>query len=139
MAHGFAIALQHAIRIGQCGAVKEPDVYVRGEYIDVAEGGVSQTCNRTAVMQQLPDFDIAQCTAKHRHELRTPFYSYGERPSFSSSIAWVLAWRLPARANGGVGCGAARCRHRRRRLIKPTGFTIVGGHAGNTALCSNRM
>ena len=24
-------------------------------------------------------------------------------------------------------------------LLKPTGFTIVGGHAGNTPLCSSRM
>ena len=36
--------------------MKEPHVDVRGEYIDVAEGRISQTCNRTAVMQKLPDF-----------------------------------------------------------------------------------
>src|SRR6516165_7710681 len=36
--------------------MKEPDVHVRGEYIHVAEGRISQTCNRTAVMQKLPDF-----------------------------------------------------------------------------------
>src|SRR5215472_5720684 len=29
---------------------------MRSEYIDVAEGRISQTCNRTAVMQKLPDF-----------------------------------------------------------------------------------
>src|SRR5215469_6263024 len=31
-------------------------VYVRGEYVDVAKGRISQTCSRTAVMQKLPDF-----------------------------------------------------------------------------------
>src|SRR3989440_11599565 len=56
MAHELAGALQQAGRIGQRCAVKEPHVYVRMEYIDVAEGRVSQTCNRTAVMQKLPDF-----------------------------------------------------------------------------------
>src|SRR5258708_19396062 len=56
MAHELAGALQQASRIRQCCAVKEAHVYVRGEYIDVAEGRISQTCNRTAVMQKLPDF-----------------------------------------------------------------------------------
>src|SRR6202050_2424270 len=56
MAHEFAVALQQAGRIRQGCAVKEPHVYVRSEYIDVAEGRLSQTCNRTAVMQKLPDF-----------------------------------------------------------------------------------
>jgi hypothetical protein len=36
--------------------VKEPHVYVGSEYIDVAKGRIAQTCNRTAVMQDLPDF-----------------------------------------------------------------------------------
>src|SRR5215470_18426982 len=39
--------------------MKEPNVYMRGEYIDVAEGRISQTCNRTAVMEELPDFVAA--------------------------------------------------------------------------------
>src|SRR5260370_32140260 len=56
MAHELAGALQQAARIRQCCAVKEPQVYVRRECIDVAEGRVSHTCNRTAVMQELPDF-----------------------------------------------------------------------------------
>src|SRR6185369_15763536 len=42
--------------IRQRCAVKEPHVYVRGEYIYVAEGRISQTCHRIAVMQKLPDF-----------------------------------------------------------------------------------
>src|SRR3984893_17473259 len=56
MAHELAGALQQACRIRQRCAVKEPHVYVRREYVDVAEGRISQTCNRAAVMQKLPDF-----------------------------------------------------------------------------------
>jgi len=56
MAHEPAGALQQAGRIRQRCAVKEPDVYVRNKYIDVAEWRISQTCNRAAVMQELPDF-----------------------------------------------------------------------------------
>src|SRR3981081_3068038 len=59
MAHELAGALQQAGRIRQRCAVKEPHVYVRSEYIDVAEGRISQTCNRTAVMQKFPDFVAA--------------------------------------------------------------------------------
>src|SRR5258708_39258529 len=56
MTHELAGALQQAGRIRQRCAVKEPHVYVGSEYIDVPEGRVSQTCDRTAVMQKLPDF-----------------------------------------------------------------------------------
>src|SRR5258708_28208515 len=56
MAHEPAGALQQARRIGQRRAVEEPHVYVHSEYIDAAEGRISQTRNRTAVMQKLPDF-----------------------------------------------------------------------------------
>ena len=56
MAHELSCALQQVGRIGQRCALKEPHIYVRGEYIDVAEGRISQTGNRTAVMQKLPDF-----------------------------------------------------------------------------------
>jgi hypothetical protein len=56
MAHELAGALQQVSRIRQRCAVKEPHVYVRSEYIDVTERRISQTCNRTAVMQELPDF-----------------------------------------------------------------------------------
>src|SRR5258707_12085737 len=56
MAHELAGALQQAGRMGQRCAVKETHVNVRSEYIDVAEGRISQTRNRTAVMQKLPDF-----------------------------------------------------------------------------------
>src|SRR5712671_1697984 len=59
MAHELAGALQQAGRIQQHCAVKESHVYMRSEYIDVAERRVSQTCNRTAVMQKLADFVAA--------------------------------------------------------------------------------
>jgi hypothetical protein len=56
MAHELAGALQQVGRVRQRCAVKEPYVYVRSEYIDVAKGRISQTCNGTAVMQELPNF-----------------------------------------------------------------------------------
>src|SRR3954463_1138646 len=56
MAHELAGAFQQACWIRQRCAVKEPYVYVRSEYIHVAEGRISQTCNRAAVMQKLPYF-----------------------------------------------------------------------------------
>src|ERR1700726_1698898 len=55
MAHELAGALQQAGRIRQRCAVKEPHVDVRSEYVDVREGCISQTCNRTAVMQEFAD------------------------------------------------------------------------------------
>ncbi len=56
MAHEPAAALQQAGRIRQRCPVKEPHVYVRSEYIHIGERRVSQTRNRMAVMQNLPDF-----------------------------------------------------------------------------------
>jgi hypothetical protein len=56
MAHELAGALQQAGRIGKRCAVKEPHIDVRGKYIDIAERRISQTYNRTTVMQKLPDF-----------------------------------------------------------------------------------
>ncbi len=41
MAHELAGALQQARRIPQRRAVKESHIYVRSEYIDVAEGRIS--------------------------------------------------------------------------------------------------
>src|SRR3989440_11205356 len=56
MAHELAGALQQAGRIRERCAVKVPHVYVRSEYIAVAGVRISQTSNRTAVMQKLTDF-----------------------------------------------------------------------------------
>src|ERR1017187_1182737 len=68
MAHELTGALQQAGRIRQRCALKEPHVYVRSEYIDVAEGSISQTCNRIAVMQELPNFVPA--FSHHRQRAR---------------------------------------------------------------------
>src|SRR6266702_8964769 len=73
MTHELAGALQQASRIRQRCAMKEPHVYVRSEYIDVAEGRISQTRNRTAVMQELPDFVPA-----FSHHLK-PLMRYGSQ------------------------------------------------------------
>jgi len=59
MAHELASALQQADRIGQRRAVEESHVYVRSKYIDVAEGRISQTGYRAAVMEKLPNFVAA--------------------------------------------------------------------------------
>src|SRR5271170_1453357 len=56
MAHELAGSLQQAGRIWQRCSVKEPHVYMRSEYIHVAERRIPQTCNRTAVVQELPNF-----------------------------------------------------------------------------------
>src|ERR1700720_4096832 len=56
MAHELAGALQQVSRVRQRCAVKKTNVYVRGEYIHIAEGCISQTCYRAAVVQKLPDF-----------------------------------------------------------------------------------
>src|SRR4029077_11886269 len=63
----LARTLQQVSRIRQRCAVKEPQVYVPSEYIDVAEGRISQTCYRTAVMQKFPDFVPA-----FSHHLKPP-------------------------------------------------------------------
>ena len=56
MPHEPAGALQQAGRVRQRCAVKEPHIDVRSEYIDIAERRVSQTGNRTSVVQKFPDF-----------------------------------------------------------------------------------
>ena len=56
MAHELAGALQQTSRIRQRCSLKESNVYVGREYVDVTKGWISQTCSRTAVMQKLPDF-----------------------------------------------------------------------------------
>src|ERR1700688_2322948 len=87
MAHELAVALQQAGRIRQRCAVKEPNVYVRSEYIDVAEGGISQTCNRTAVMQELPNF--------------VPAFSHSLKPLMRDGSQFTCM-RFHPRINGGI-------------------------------------
>src|SRR5580692_1144432 len=92
MTHELAAAFQQARRIRQCCAVKEPHVYVRGEYIHVAEGRISQTYNRTAIMQKLPDF--------------VPALSHHLKPLMrdGSQFAWVL---FHPRIDGGIPLDSA--------------------------------
>src|ERR1043166_9966078 len=106
MAHELAGALQQVSRIRQRCAVKEPHVYVRIEYIDVAEGRVSQTCNRAAVMQKLPDF--------------VPAFSHRRKPLMRDSSQFTGVLFHP-RINGGIPLdsavesqqiGRASCRER---------------------------
>src|SRR3984893_651033 len=92
MAHELAGALQQAGRIGQRCAVKEAHVNVRSEYIHIAKGRISQTCNRTAVMQELPDFVPASS-----HHLK-PLMRDG------SQFACML---LPPRIDGGIPLDSA--------------------------------
>ena len=42
--------------IGQRSSLKEPYVHVRREDVDVCEGNISETCNRTAIMQKFANF-----------------------------------------------------------------------------------
>jgi hypothetical protein len=107
MTHELAGALQQASRIRQCCAVKEPHAYVRGEYIDVAEGRISQTGNRTAIMQKLPDFVSALS-----HHLKPPMRD-------GSQFTGML---FQPRINGGIPLDSAvesqQVRfHRRWRLV----------------------
>src|SRR5437879_12471081 len=87
MAHELAGALQQAGRIGQRCAMKEPHVCVRSEYIDVPEGRVSQTGDRTAVMQKLPDF--------------VPAFSHDLKPLMRDSSQFIGMFFHP-RIGGGV-------------------------------------
>jgi hypothetical protein len=67
MTHELAGAWQQAGRIPQRCTVKEPNINVRSEYINVAEGRISQTCNRTPVMQKFPYF-----VSTFPHHLKPP-------------------------------------------------------------------
>jgi hypothetical protein len=55
--------------------MKEPHADVRGEYIDIAEGRISETCNRTAVMQRLPGY----IPALSHHASRSKIMRIGTR------------------------------------------------------------
>src|SRR6266481_10195571 len=92
MAHELAGALEQAGRIRQRRAVKEPHVYVRSEYIDVAEGRISQTCNRIAVMQELPDF--------------VPAFSHHLKPLKRDGSQFACMLSLP-RIDGGIPLDSA--------------------------------
>src|ERR1700722_12706053 len=110
MAHEPAGALQQVSRIRQRCAVKEPHVYVRIEYIDIAEGRISQTCNRAAVMQKFPDF--------------VPALSHQLKPVMSDGSQFTCMLFHP-RLNGGIPLDSAvesQQLHRGERGRSPSCF-----------------
>src|SRR6266576_165038 len=111
MAHELAVSLQQAGRIRQRGAVKEPHVYVRSEYIDVAEGRISQTCNRTAVMQKFPDF--------------VPAFSHHLKPLMRDGTQFTCMLFHP-RINGGIPLDSAvesqQLRSHRHGVLRAAGW-----------------
>src|SRR5947207_6528970 len=92
MAHELAGTLQQVNRIRQRCAVKEPHVYVRMEYIDVAEGRISQTGNRAAIMQKLPNF--------------VPAFSHHLKPLMRDGSQFTRVLLHP-RSDGGISLDSA--------------------------------
>src|SRR5689334_14897710 len=92
MAHELAGALQQTRRIRQRYAVKEPHVYVRGKYIDVAEGRIAQTCHGTAIVQKLPDL--------------VPAFSHHLKPLMRDGPQCVCTFFHP-RIDGGIAFDSA--------------------------------
>src|SRR2546428_182938 len=111
MAHELAGALQQAGRIRQRCAVKEPHVYVRVEYIDVAEGHISQTYNRAAVMQKLPDF--------------VPAFSHHLKPLMRDGSQFTCMLFHP-RIDGGIPLDSAVESQQFRSHRRSTFFEIHG-------------
>src|ERR1700735_1315746 len=108
MAHKLTGALQQTCRIRQLCAVKEPDVDVRSEYINVAEGRISQTCNRTAVMQELSDF--------------VPAYSHHLKPLMRDGSQSTCMLFHP-RIDGGIALDSAvEAQH--FRFHRPSTFSL---------------
>lgn len=104
MAHEFARASQQAVRIGQRCALKETHVNVRSEHIDVAERRISQTRNRTAVVQKFPDFVSA--------------FSHHAKPAMRDSSQFVCMLSHPSIYRGSPLDGTVESQqvrsHRRR-------------------------
>src|SRR6202167_4090662 len=115
MAHELAGPLQQAGWIRQGRALKEPHVYVRSEYIDVAEGRISQTCHRTAVMQEFPDF--------------VPAFSHLLKPPMRDGSQFTCMLFHP-RINGGLPLDRAvesqQFRSRRHVILRATSWFKSG-------------
>jgi hypothetical protein len=71
------------------------------EYIDVAEGRISQTCNRAAVVQKLPDF--------------VPAFSHHFKPPMCDGSQFTCMLFHP-RINGGIPLDSAVKSQQFRRL-----------------------
>ena len=76
MAHVFATALQQACRIRQRRAMKEPDVYMSFECIDVTEWRIFYACDRTAVVHEFPNV-----VATLSHDVK-PFLRDGSQSAY---------------------------------------------------------
>ena len=101
MAHSLACALQYVSRIWERRPLKEPDVHVRGEYIDVAEGHIAQTCNGATVMEEFPDFVAA--------------FSHDLKPLARDGSQFTLM-RFHPRMDGGIALDSAVESQQFRRL-----------------------
>jgi hypothetical protein len=78
VAHEPASPFQQAIRIGNLGATKEPDINVGPEGIDIRECGITYTCGWLAIMQQLSNL-VSAAT----HEFEPP---PRDRPQFAGML-----------------------------------------------------
>src|SRR3954447_899774 len=87
MAHELSVALQQAGRIRERCALEESHVHMRSEYIHVAEGRISETCHRTAVMQEFPDL--------------VPAFSHHLKPLMRDGSQFTCVLFHP-RINGGI-------------------------------------
>ena len=90
MAHELAGALQQASWIRQRRTVKEPYVYVRSEYIDVAEGSIAQTCNRMAVVQKVRGLRPRICALPQTSDVQW-------LPIHLRALSSTHRWRDPVR------------------------------------------
>jgi hypothetical protein len=78
VAHEFAGTLQEMSGVGQECSVEEPDVGMRGEYIDVSKGNIAEAGGGTAVVQELADLVSA---VAHGFEPVA-----GDRPQFAGML-----------------------------------------------------
>ena len=78
MAHELASAFQQALRIGNLGATKEPDIDVSLEGIDIGECRITYTRGRMAIVQQLSN--IVSAVA---HDLKP---ALRDRPQFTRML-----------------------------------------------------
>src|SRR5215831_1513461 len=114
MAHELAVALQQAGRIWQRCALKEPYVYVRREYIDVAEGRISKTCNRTTVVEQLADLVPALS-----HHLKPPA---GDGSQFNCILIQPV---IDSGVSADCAVESQQCRSHHRLLLACRGFGLL--------------
>ena len=125
MSHASALAFQQVSRIGQRAPLEKSHIDVRREYIDVAEGRISETRDGTIVVQQLQHFvptpshdlkplvrDIAQFTRVFFH----PHLDGGV--ALDSAVESEHLCRL-FHLLAGFLCGRSGCQVSAPRALKP--------------------